>query len=191
MKCYLFQLVSILITFKKVAFCLKNISLSGWIWRILPKTKKKKALIFTTQECNEYQHSVLAITLTLWEVFWKLFHKFSNTVQKEGGVRGFQSLYFLIWLSALEKKQSWSWQSHPNRSGSLVRAPSPTTTTSVPLGLLTLSPVSPIRVLLAKDHACSSACGHSDAISQQPTKSNAEHCPVLQSFLELWRPFSL
>ena len=56
---------------------------------------------------------------------------------------------------------------------------------SVPLGLLTLSPVSPVRVLLAKDRACCSACGHSDAISQQPTKSNAEHGLVLQSFLEL------
>ena len=56
---------------------------------------------------------------------------------------------------------------------------------SAPLGLLTFSPVSPVWVLLAKDRACSSACGHSDAISQQPTKSNAEHGPVLQSFLEL------
>ena len=56
---------------------------------------------------------------------------------------------------------------------------------SVSLGLLTLSPVSPVWVLLAKDRACSSACGHSDAISQQPTKSNAEHGPVLQSLQEL------
>ena len=56
---------------------------------------------------------------------------------------------------------------------------------SAPLGLLTFSPVSPVWVLLAKDRACSSACGHSDAISQQPTKSNAEHGPVLQRFPKL------
>ena len=56
---------------------------------------------------------------------------------------------------------------------------------SVPLGLLTLSPVSPVWVLLAKDRAWSSAWGHSDAMSQQRTNGNAEQGPVLHRIPEL------
>ena len=73
----------------------------------------------------------------------------------------------------------------PTGLGNPSEHPLPPLPRSVPLGLLTLSPVSPVWVLLAKDLACSSAWGLSDAFSQQPSKSNAEHGPVLQRFPEL------
>ena len=127
MKCYFFHLnFPYLITFKKVALYLKNIFLSGWIWRILPKKKKNKG--------PRRKH----------------FQKFSNTVQKGGGVHVFRSVYFLICLSALEKKQSWSWQAHPSRSGSPGRAPSPTTTKVSPSWPPNSQPSEPCTGIVSK-----------------------------------------
>ena len=154
------------IIFKKVALYLKNISLSGWIWRILPKKRKTRLL----------EGSIFRSVPTL---------------TRRDEVSVFFKVYFMICLSALEKKVLVSGRRTPAGLGHPSEHHLPPPPRSVPFGLLTLSTVSPVRVLLAKDRACSSACRHSDAISQQPTKSNAEHGPVLQRFLELWRPLSL
>ena len=125
-------------------------------------------------------------TLTLSEVFWYLFQKSSNNVQKGEGFCIFQSLYFHdLTFSSREETELVSGKHTPAGLGNPAEHHLPPPPRSVPLGLLTLSPVSPVRVLLAKDRACSSACGHSDAVSQQPTKSNAENGPVLQRFPEL------
>ena len=96
-----------------------------------------------------------------------------------------ESLFHDLTFSSREETELVSGKCSPTGLGNLFKHHLPAPARSVPLGLLTLSPGSPLRVLLAKDRACSSACGLSDAFSQQPAKGNAEHGPVLQGFRTL------
>ena len=140
MKYYLFQLsFSYVIIFKKVTLYLKNISLSGRIWRILPKKRKRRH--WSSRPRNVSMQS----TLTLSEVFWYLFQKSSNNVQKGEGFCIFQSLYFHdLTFSSREETELVSGKHTPAGLGNPAEHHLPPPPRSVPLGLLTLSPMSPV-----------------------------------------------
>ena len=78
LKCYLFQLIfPYVITFKKAALYLKNISLTGWNWRILPK--KRKTRRWSSRPRNAMNITIVSMRSTLirdfLEAMSKIFQK--------------------------------------------------------------------------------------------------------------------
>ena len=139
--------------------------------------------MFLTHECNVDNHSMNTIKSYLIK---DLLEAMSEIFQQSPEGRRFpcfsKSLFHDLTFSSREETELVSVKDTPTGVGNPSEHPLPPPPRSVPLGLLTLSPVSPVWVLLAKDRACSSAWGLSDALSQQPAKSNAEHGLVLQRF---------
>ena len=143
-------------------------------------------MIFLTQECNVDNHSMNAIKSYLIKDFLEAMSEVFQHCPEGRRVPCFsKSLFHDLTCSSREETELVSGKCSPTGLGNPSEYHLPPPPRSVPLALLTLSPVSPVWVLLAKDGACSSACGLSDAFSQQPSKSSAEHGPVLQRFPEL------